>query len=119
MLPNQKGGKPHYEEKELGKGKIKNDMKVLFSEDGRDESTPIRQNAIFSFGQIDRGNSLMIEPDTQYPHAWIQIISGSSSLENYELNRADGLGIEDLDSTLEIRAMENCEFFIFRLSEDL
>ena len=118
MLPNRQGGNPRYKEKELGKGKIKNDMKVLFSEDGHADSTPIRQKAIFSFGQIDRGNSLMIEPDDQYPHAWIQIISGSSSFGNYELNKADGLGIEDLDSKMEIKAMENCEFFIFRLSED-
>lgn len=118
MLPNRQGGNPRYEEKELGKGKIKNDMKVLFSEDGHADSTPIRQKAIFSFGQIDRGNSLMIEPNDQYPHAWIQIISGSSSFGNYELNKADGLGIEDLDSKMEIKAMENCEFFIFRLSED-
>ena len=119
MLPNRQGGNPRYEEKELGKGKIKNDMKVLFSEDGHADSTPIRQKAIFSFGQIDRGNSLMIEPDDQYPHAWIQIISGSSSFGNYELNKADGLGIEDLDSKMEIKAMENCEFFIFRLSENM
>lgn len=119
MLPNRQGGNPRYEEKELGKGKIKNDMKVLFSEDGHADSTPIRQKAIFSFGQIDRGNSLMIEPDDQYSHAWIQIISGSSSFGNYELNKADGLGIEDLDSKMEIKAMENCEFFIFRLSENM
>ena len=118
MLPNQQGGKPRYEEKELGKGKIKNDMKVLFSEDGHNDSTPIRQKAIFSFGQIDRGNSLIIEPDNQYPHAWIQIISGSSFFGGHQLNKADGLGIEDLDSTLEIKAAENCEFFIFRLSEN-
>lgn len=118
MLPNQQGGKPRYEEKELGKGKIKNDMKVLFSEDGHNDSTPIRQKAIFSFGQIDRGNSLIIEPDNQYPHAWIQIISGSIFLGGHQLNKADGLGIEDLDSTLEIKAAENCEFFIFRLSEN-
>ena len=52
-------------------------------------------------------------------HAWIQIISGSSSFGNYELNKADGLGIEDLDSKMEIKAMENCEFFIFRLSENM
>jgi redox-sensitive bicupin YhaK (pirin superfamily) len=118
MLPNQQGGKPRYEEKELGKGRIKNDMKVLFSEDGHNDSTPIRQKAIFSFGQIDRGNSLVIEPDNQYPHAWIQIISGSCSLRSHELNKADGLGIEDLDSILEIKAAENCEFFIFRLSDN-
>ena len=36
----------------------------------------------------------------------------------HQLNKADGLGIEDLDSTLEIKAAENCEFFIFRLSEN-
>jgi len=118
MLPNQQGGKPRYEQKELGKGKIKNEMKVLFSEDGHNDSTPIRQKAIFSFGQIDRGNSLIIEPDNQYPHAWIQIISGSSFWGGHQLNKADGLGIEDLDSTLEIKAAENCEFFIFRLSEN-
>ena len=118
MLPNQQGGKPRYEEKELGKWKIKNDMKVLFSEDGHNDSTPIRQKAIFSFGQIDRGNSLIIEPENQYPHAWIQIISGSSFFGGHQLNKADGLGIEDLDSTLEIKAAENCEFFIFRLSEN-
>ncbi|MBT5717612.1 MAG: cupin domain-containing protein [Opitutae bacterium] len=116
MLPNQKGGKPHYEEIELGKGKIKNDIKVLFSEDGRDESTPIRQNATIGFGQIDRGNALVIEPNNQYPHAWIQIISGTSTLENYELNKADGIGIENLNKNLTIQSTEDCDFFIFRLS---
>ncbi|MBT3668322.1 MAG: cupin domain-containing protein [Opitutae bacterium] len=116
MLPNQRGGKPIYEEKELDKDKVNNDIKILFSEDGHDDSTPIRQNATIGFGQIDRGNALVIEPNNQYPHAWIQIISGTSTLENYELNKADGIGIENLNKNLTIQSTEDCDFFIFRLS---
>ncbi len=118
MRPNQVGGSPLYEEKELGKGKVKNRLKVLFSGDKRDNSTQIRQDAVFAFGQIDSGNSLKIEPDEKLPHTWIQIISGSCTIEKYKLYKADGLGIENITKTLTITAEETCEFFLFHLSEN-
>ncbi|MDG1324536.1 MAG: pirin family protein [Opitutales bacterium] len=117
MLPNQPGGKPRYEEKKLGKDQVKNEVKILFSNDGRQDSTPIRQNATFSFGQLEQGNFFQLEPDQEKPNAWIQVISGSLTVGDCNLDRADGLGIENIDQPLTLEADQNCEFFIFRLAD--
>ena len=118
MLPNQKGGKPRYEEKQLGNDTIRNGIKVLFSEDGRNDSTSIRQNAIFSFGHIEKEERLEISQDTNHPNVWIQIISGSCEIDNFSLQKADGLGIENVKKDLEINSLEDCKFFLFQLPQD-
>ena len=45
MKPNQSGGQPKYAEKKLGQENLKNESKLIFSEDGKEDSIPIRQNA--------------------------------------------------------------------------
>ena len=118
MLPNQKGGKPRYEEKQLDNDTIRNGIKVLFSEDGRNDSTSIRQNAIFSFGHIEKGERLEISQDINHPNVWIQIISGGCEIDDFSLQKADGLGIENVKKDLEINSLEDCKFFLFQLPQD-
>ena len=118
MLPNQKGGKPRYEEKQLGPYTIRNGIKVLFSGDGRNDSTSIRQNAIFSFGHLEKEERLEISQDINHPNVWIQIISGSCEIDNFSLQKADGLGIENVKKDLEINSLEDCKFFLFQLPQD-
>ena len=118
ILPDQSGGQPIYEEKKLGKNRVINEVKILFSNDGRDASTVIRQNATISFGQLEQGNSFLLEPDMDKPNAWVQVISGSLVLGHYKLDRADGLGIEKIDQTISLDAKQDCEFFIFRLCDN-
>ena len=118
MLPNQKGGKPRYEEKQLGNDTIRNCIKVLFSGDGRNDSTSIRQNAIFSFGHVEKRERLEISQDINHPNIWIQIISGSCEIDNFSLHKADGLGIENVKKDLEINSLEDCKFFLFQLPQD-
>ena len=43
MKPMQSGGEPRYAEKKLGQGAVSNELKLLFSGSGREESTEIRQ----------------------------------------------------------------------------
>ena len=117
MLPNRKGGQPIYEEKKLGKGQVKNEVKILFSNDGRDGSTLIRQNATLGFGHLEEGHSVVLQPDQEKPNAWIQVINGSLTMADFQLGRADGLGIEKIDQSIAINTEQNCEFFIFRLSD--
>jgi redox-sensitive bicupin YhaK (pirin superfamily) len=93
MLPDQKGGQPIYEEKKLGKGQVKNEVKILFSNDGRDGSTLIRENATLGFGQLKEGHSVVLQPDKEKPNAWVQEINGSLTMGDFQLGRADGLGI--------------------------
>ena len=116
MMPDQKGGQPMYVEKKLGKGRVKNEVKISFSNDGREGSTLIRQNATFGFGQLEERYSVSLKPDKDKPNKWVQVINGSLTLGDFQLRQADGLGIKMIDQSISINTEQNYEFFIFRLS---
>jgi redox-sensitive bicupin YhaK (pirin superfamily) len=118
MLPNQKGGKPIYEEKQIDQASVNNKVRVLFSGDGREKSSIIRQNAVFGYGQIDSGKQLEIELDEKLPNLWIQIISGSCKIKSFSLNKADGLAVENVNENILIYADKCCKFFVFQLPND-
>jgi redox-sensitive bicupin YhaK (pirin superfamily) len=115
MLPNQSGGEPRYAEKKLAGRECPNGWTLLFSGDGTDGSTAIRQDATFSFGQADVGSSLTIEPSPALPHAWIQLVSGALQINGQELGQADGMSIENLDQTLNLSILKPSTLFLFRL----
>jgi len=115
MEPKERGGSPLYAEKKLGRETIVNELKLLFSPDGREGSTGIRQNAEFFFGQLNKGRDLELQPEALLPHLWIQVVTGKMQVEQTILEQADGLSIEEMDREVEIRADENCSFFVFRL----
>ena len=115
MLPNQSGGDPHYAEKKLAGQECPNGWTMLFSGDGENGSTPIRQDATFSFGQADAGSSLSIEPSATLPHAWIQVVSGALQINKQELGKADGISIENLDQSINLSIREPSTLFLFRL----
>jgi len=117
MLPNQSGGDPRYAEKMLAGRENPNGWTLLFSGDGANKSTPIRQNATFSFGQADPGASLSIEPSISLPHAWIQVVSGTLEANGQELGKADGMSIENLDETVNLSIQEPSTLFLFRLPD--
>jgi len=117
MLPNQSGGDPRYAEKKLAGRENPNGWTLLFSGDGANKSTPIRQDATFSFGQADPGASLSIEPAISLPHAWIQVVSGALEANGQELGKADGMSIENLDETVNLSILEPSTLFLFRLPD--
>ena len=116
LRPDEKGGEPRYAEKRLGDSAAANALTLLFSGDGRDGSTAIRQNAEIAFGRIDVGNELQVAADTERPHAWLQVISGDVSVLGQALSTADGLAIENEPGAFEIRASTDAKFLLFRLS---
>ena len=115
MKPMQSGGEPRYAEKKLGEGSVSNELKLLFSGSGREDSTEIRQMADFFFGQLDEGRGLQLHPETGFPHIWIQVISGKLQVDQAKLEQADGLSIEEMDQPIGLSAGEDCSFFVFRL----
>ena len=117
MLPNQSGGDPRYAEKKLAGRENPNGWTLLFSGDGANKSTPIRQDATFSFGQADPGTFLSIEPSISLPHAWIQVVSGALEANGQELGKADGMSIENLDETVNLSILEPSTLFLFRLPD--
>ena len=115
MLPKSLGGKPIYSEKIHSESTPENGMTLLFSGNGENGSSIIRQDAQFWIGQEKEGKSLTIDPKSYLPHAWIQVVSGAIETTNMTLKKGDGLAIEDFDQTISLTLKEYSTFFIFRL----
>jgi redox-sensitive bicupin YhaK (pirin superfamily) len=118
MRPNQRGGKPRYAEKKLSAENFEDKNKLLFSEDGRDGSVAIRQNAEVHLVKLQAGESFNWKPNPLLPNLWIQLIEGEISVDHYKLIKADGLAIEGANEELSFSATSKSNFFIFRLKNN-
>ncbi len=116
LQPNENGGEPRYAEKKLGDQADPNALTLLFSSDGHDGSTAIRQNAEIFFGRLDAGESLDIPASDDRPHVWLQVISGEVKVAGETLGTADGVAIENDPSTVPVEAAADTKFLLFRLS---
>ncbi|MEM7014473.1 MAG: pirin family protein, partial [Verrucomicrobiota bacterium] len=115
LRPNERGGEPRYAEKPLADQVGANELTLLFSGDGRDGSTAIRQNAEIYFGRVDSGESITVPASESAPHAWIQVISGEVSAFDQSLRAGDGLAIENSPSEFLISGEDASDFLLFRL----
>ncbi|MDF1858960.1 MAG: pirin family protein [Verrucomicrobiales bacterium] len=116
LHPNEAGGEPRYAEKPLADLATENELTLLYSGDGRDGSTVIRQSAEISFGKLEAGKAIDVPASGALPHAWIQVISGELSALGETLETADGLAVEYAPEGFSLSATKDTEFLFFRLS---
>ena len=116
LHPRQEGGEPRYMEKPVAQLAQPNQLTLLYSGDGRDGSTEIRQDAEIFFGRVDAGQSVTVPPSATMPHAWIQIISGRVTVLENNLGPADGLALENAPDQFTITSTEDSTYLVFRLS---
>lgn len=116
LQPSEKSGEPRYAEKKLGDSAAPNALTLLFSGDGRDGSTAIRQNAEIFFGRLDAGASLDIPASKERPHVWLQVISGEVKVAGETLGTADGVAIQNDPNAISVAASADTKFLLFRLS---
>jgi redox-sensitive bicupin YhaK (pirin superfamily) len=116
LLPREPGGEPRYAEKPLGNSAAENSLTLLFSGDGRDGSTAIRQNADICFGRLDAGKTITAPASSTTPHAWLQLIEGNLTVLGETLATGDGIAIENNGEAIDIMADNDSRFLVFRLS---
>ncbi|MFT4546164.1 MAG: redox-sensitive bicupin YhaK (pirin superfamily) [Verrucomicrobiales bacterium] len=116
LHPRKPGGEPRYAEKPLGAGAGENALSLLFSGDGRDGSTEIRQDAEIYFGKADAGTVLEAPASEAMPHGWLQVIEGEIEVLGETLFTGDGIAIEDAPDAFHITADSDSKFLFFRLS---
>ena len=116
LHPSAPGGEPRYAEKPLGADTKPDSLTLLFSGDGRDGSTAIRQDADIYFGKVNPGTVLAAPQSTPMPHAWIQVIEGDLSILGEHLGTGDGIAVQDTPDKFTITAESESAFLLFRLS---
>lgn len=116
LQPNERDGEPRYAEKPLGDLAKPNQLTLLFSGNGRDGSTAIRQDTEIYFGRMDQGESLTVPASDSTPHTWIQTLNGDLTIMDESLSTGDGLAIENVPDPFTIQSKADSDFLLFRLS---
>jgi redox-sensitive bicupin YhaK (pirin superfamily) len=114
LLPDEKGLTPSYEQKAFAKAEQRNRLRLVASPDGRDGSLTIHQDAELYLATLAEGTRVL-RPLRAGRAAWLQVLSGSVTLNGATLQTSDGVAISD-ESLLTIEAASAGEILLFDLA---
>lgn len=113
IYPGKQGLAPGYEQKTFSDDEKRGQLRLLASNDGRDGSLTIHQDASLY--------AAMLEPETQLSrnlgagrYAWVQVARGSVELNGHLLSAGDGAALSS-ESSVELRAKSPAEVLLFDL----
>lgn len=113
LIPEARGLTPSYEQKYFGEER-QNRLRLIASQDGRDGSVRVYQNASLYAAVMDDGQALF-HTLPQGRHAWLQMIRGRVALNGTEMAQGDGAAVSDIQE-LGLRALEPSELLLFELT---
>jgi redox-sensitive bicupin YhaK (pirin superfamily) len=114
ILPHTHGLEPSYEQKMFSDDLKQGRLCLIASEDGRDGSVTIHQEADVYATKLDVGQSVNHQLADKRK-AWLQVARGVVSVNGVELNQGDGAAISD-ESQLEITGREPAEVILFDMA---
>jgi quercetin 2,3-dioxygenase len=115
ILPNRAGLSPGYGQKSFEKDLAEKNLVLVVSEDGRDGSIEINQDADLYISRLNKGESLNFNLRPQR-HTWIQVVKGEITVNSKILKAGDGLSATAEATTLALVAQENSELLLFDLN---
>jgi redox-sensitive bicupin YhaK (pirin superfamily) len=89
-------------------------LKLACSNDGREESIPINQDASVYIGRFEEGQRLT-HPLAKNRHAWVQLISGDLAVNTTVLSPGDGAALSE-EGTIALLSVAGAHFVVFDLN---
>jgi redox-sensitive bicupin YhaK (pirin superfamily) len=113
IIPRERGLTPSYDQRYFGPEEKRDQLRLIVSPDGRDESISISQDASMYASILSEGASLShsFGPGR---HGWLQIVSGLVEANGETLAAGDALALSEAPE-LNIRAQRESEFLLFDL----
>lgn len=114
ILSDKQGYPPSYEQKSFRSELASKNLVLAVSNNGRDNSLSIHQDADVYIGRMKAKETLkiMLKPGR---HAWIQMVHGQLNVNTVQLESSDGLAASE-ESQLEITSQTASEFLLFDLA---
>ena len=114
MLPEKKGMKPTYGQKNFSEAEKRGKLRLVASPDGRDGSVKIRQDNELYVTVLGNGESVKheLEPDR---HAYVQVARGSVKLNGTQLDMGDGAAVST-EKSIELTGVKDAEVLLFDLA---
>lgn len=115
LLPEKRNLQPGYEQKVFSDEDKRGVLKLIASRGGDDGSIHINQDVKLYASILNNGERVSLNL-TGGRHAWLQLISGSVTLNSEKLEAGDGAAISD-ERSLSIESLsDNAEFLLFDLA---
>ncbi|MFO1002168.1 MAG: pirin family protein [Planctomycetaceae bacterium] len=114
LFPERKGLTPSYEQKSFPAAGRHNELRLVASRDGAMGSLKIHTDAAIYLSQLDTNGSVnfAIAPGRS---VWLQVLSGSVSVNGLTLSQSDGLAVSGEES-ITITADQESEIMLFDLA---
>ena len=114
ILPARQGLEPGYEQKVFNEEQKRGRLCLIASEDGREDSVTIHQDASVYASVLSRDYEVVhqLKPGR---HAWLQIAKGAVVLNGQALNQGDGAAIS-AEEKLVLAGLEDSEVMLFDLA---
>lgn len=114
ILPEKRNIEPSYEEKNFEQKSKLNNLLLIVSKDGKNNSLHINQDLNLYASILEKNHELTFESAVTR-NTWIQIVKGSLSVnKDFTLNKGDGVAISN-EAKLHLVAQSDCEFLLFDL----
>jgi len=114
IMPRARNLAPSYEQTAFTEEERRGRLRLVASEDGREGSVTIQQDARLYATILDSGTTVEhpLDPDRS---AWVQVARGTLSINGAELNQGDGAALRD-EATVKIVAHDHAEVLLFDLA---
>ena len=114
ILPNVRNLKPGYEQKTFSDEEKRGQLRLVASNDGRDGSVTINQDAAIYATVLGPGSEVVHQLGANR-HAWIQVARGAIKVNGSDLNQGDGAAVS-AESAIAIAGREEAEVLLFDLA---
>lgn len=114
ITPNQRGIAPNYQQQKIDLDQASGKFKLIAAPAGKNADVTLTQDAEIYLSVLKPGEQADYELQPGR-HVWLQVAKGAINLENFQLNRGDGVAISDQDK-ISLTAVENAEVLLFDLS---
>lgn len=111
VFPNKKNVEPRYGQYNYTKGFDNNTLRQIVSPNSEDDGLWIHQDAWFSMGKYDAGQSLQYNTKKEGNGMYLFVLEGKVSVADEVLEKRDAIAISDADK-IDIKCTENTEFLL-------
>lgn len=112
--PAEQSAEPRHAEAHFDDAARRDRLQAIASDDGRDGSLRIGQDAVVYASVLGEGQSIEYDLDAGR-YAWLQLVRGALRINGTELAAGDAAAVND-ERRLELHATEQAEFLLFDLA---
>ena len=112
IKPNEKGGKPLYNQRDFRDVTKNNQWVTLVSPDGRDNSIAIKQEAFILTTELSEGKTISIAPSSPDRGKLLLVVEGSVKIDGVILDKRDEVQITE-EKIYELEALKPSWVLVF------